>query len=245
MEIQLPDETQQGSLERGLSGRYALNLGDWLSEAWGRVSGNKGTIWLAMLLYVGLAFLIGLFFGLLGGTPQDVEQPGDLSLVSIIGDLVSAIVLMPMAVGFALFATAIALGYRPNPKSLFGWYDHTLKIVLTGVLMNLLILLGLLLFVLPGIYLAVSYQIALPLLVDKQLGPWQALETSRKIIWHNWFTVFVFDVLAVLLVVLSTALLGIPLIWVVPLLVIAFGILYRTLAGIEVATLQRVLAEDR
>ena len=245
MEIQLPDESRQGSLESGLAGQYELNLGDWLSEAWSRVSGNKGNIWIAMLFYVGLAFLIGLFFGLLGGTPESPEQPGELSLISILGDLVSMIVLLPMGVGLAFFATAIALGYSPNPKSLFGWYDHTLKIVLTGILMNLLILLGLLLFVLPGIYLAVSYQIALPLMVDKQLGPWQALESSRKIIWHNWFTVFIFDVVAVVLVAISTALLGVPLIWVVPFVLIGFGILYRTLAGLETATLQRTLTEDR
>lgn len=245
MEIQLPDESQQGSLQRGLAGDYELSLGAWFSEAWDRVSGNKRTIWLAMLLYVGLAFLIGLFFSLLEGAPPEPDTLQPPSLIAIIGDLVSAIVLMPMAVGLGFLATAIALGYRPNPKSLFGWYDQTLRIVLTGVLMNLLILLGLLLLVLPGIFLAVSYQIALPLLVDKQLGPWQALETSRKVIWHNWFKVFVFDVVAILLVGISTALLGIPLIWVVPFLVIAFGILYRNLVGIETATLQRALAEDR
>ena len=90
-----------------------------------------------------------------------------------------------------------------------------------------------------------SYQIALPLMVDKQLGPWQALESSRKIIWHNWFTVFIFDVVAVVLVAISTALLGVPLIWVVPFVLIGFGILYRTLAGLETATLQRTLTEDR
>ncbi len=245
MEIQLPDDSQQGSTERGLAGDYDLQLGAWLSEAWDKVAGNKGTVWLAMLFYVGLAFLIGLFFGLLDGTPSDPEALEAPSLISIIGDLVSAIVLMPMAVGLAFVATALALGYTPNPKSLFGWYDQTLKIVLTGVLMNLLILLGLLLFVLPGIYLAVSYQIALPLLVDKQLGPWQALETSRKVIGHSWFKVFVFDLIAIVLVGLSMALFGIPLIWVVPFLVIAFGILYRTLVGIETPTLQRTLAQDR
>lgn len=36
--------------------------------------------------------------------------------------------------------------------------------------------------VLPGIYLAVSYQLSLPLVADKGLGPWEAMETSRKIV---------------------------------------------------------------
>ena len=244
MEIQLPDASQQGSLERGLAGDYDLELGPWFNEAWSRVSGNKGNIWLAMAFYLGLAILIELFFGMLDGQGPAPGEVQDVTLISVLGDLVGAVVLLPMAVGLAFLATATALGYRPNPKSLFGWYDNTLKILLTSVLMNLLILLGLLLLVLPGIYLAVSYQIAVPLAVDKKLGPWAALETSRKIIGHCWFRVFAFDVAATLVVLGSLVLFGIPAIWTVPALVIAYGILYRTLVGIETDTLQRVMAED-
>ena len=244
MEIQLPDESQQGSLERGMAGDFDLQLGDWLGEAWSRVSGNKGNLWMAMLFYIGLAFLLGLFFSLLDGSSLDPTEVREPTLISFIGDVVSAIVLLPMALGLGFVATATALGYEPNPKSLFGWYDQAVKIVLTSLLMNILIVLGLLLFVLPGIYLAVSYQIAVPLAVDKKLGPWQALEASRKIIGHCWFTVFFFNLTAVILLTVSMVLLGIPAIWIVPALLIAWGILYRTLAGIETNTLQRVLAED-
>ena len=231
-----------GSLERGLAGDYSLALGAWLSEAWGRVSGNKGTIWLALLFYIGLAFLIGMFFGLLNTPPADPQEIQPPTLIETIGNIVSALVLMPMAVGLGFLGTAVALGHKPNPKSLFGWYDNTLKIFLTAILMNILIFIGLLLLVLPGIYLAVSYQIALPLAVDKKLGPWQALEASRKIIGHAWFTVLGFDIVATLLIGLSMVLLGIPLIWIAPAMLIAFGVLYRTVAGIEADTLDRVLA---
>lgn len=244
MEIRQAESTHRGSLERGLAGDFELSLGSWLAEAWARVSGNKGNIWMAMAFYIGLAFLLGLFFGLLDGSSPDSTEMQPPTVISVIGDIVSAIVLLPMAVGLGFIGTATALGYRPNPKSVFGWYDQTLKIVLTSVLMNLLLVLGLLLFVLPGIYLAVSYQIAVPLAVDKKLGPWQALEASRKTIGHCWFKVFAFDLLAVLLILASIMLFGIPAIWIVPALVIAWGVLYRNLAGMEAETLQRVLAED-
>ena len=242
MNVDQTGQVEQGSLEQGLAGDYHLSLGTWFSEAWGRVGGNKGTIWLAMLFYIGLAFLIGMFFGFLNGPapdPQEIQPP---TLIEFIGNLVSALVLMPMAVGLCFLATAIALGHSPNPKSLFGWYNHTLKIFLTAVLMNLMIVLGLLLFVLPGIYLMVSYQIALPLAVDKKLSPWQALETSRKVIGHKWFLVLAFDIVATLVIAISAVLLGIPMIWTVPAIAIAFGILYRTMVGLEPDTLDRTLA---
>ena len=235
-------EDSGGSLERGLSGDYDLQFGDWLSEAWDRVNGNKRTVWMAMLFYLGLAFLIGMFFGVLNTPPVDVSELQPPTLVEAIGNLVSALVLMPMAVGLAFLGTALAMGGKPNPKSLFAWYGHTLKIFLTGLLMNVLIFIGFLLLVLPGIYLAVSYQIALPLMVDKKLGPWEALEASRKIVGHHWFKVLGFDLVALLVIMLSAFLLGIPFIWTVPALVIAFGIMYRNMVGLEADTLDKVLA---
>ncbi|MEP5569384.1 MAG: hypothetical protein ABJN62_16200 [Halioglobus sp.] len=241
MEIQQSESVRRGSLEKGLAGDYELSLGSWLSEAWERVAGNKGTVWMAMLFYIGLAFLIGMFFGILNNGPVDPQEFQPPTVIETIGNFVSALVLMPMAVGLGFLATALAMGESPNPKSLFGWYDNTVKIILTAFLMNILIFVGLLLFVLPGIYLAVSYQLALPLAVDKKLGPWEALETSRKVIGHKWFMVLAFDVIAVVIIVLSSALMGVPLIWTVPMMLIAFGILYRTAVGIEPETLDKVL----
>ena len=131
---------------------------------------------------------------------------------------------------------------------MLGWYDSFGRLALTYLLIPLLfrravflLFIGFLLLVLPGIYLLVSYQIAMPLAVDKKLGPWEALETSRKIIGHRWFTVFGFNIVAMILVALSSLLFGIPLIWTVPMLVIAYGILYRNLAGLEPDTLRKVV----
>lgn len=243
MEIQGNDNPCQGTLETGKAGDYELSLGGLLSEAWGRVDGNKGTVWKAILIYSVLAFLIGLFFALLEGPPPDPDTLQPPTVIEMIGNLVSSLVLMPMGVGLCFLATAIALGKIPNPKSLFAWYDNTLKIFLTAILMNLLIGLGIILLVLPGIYLAVSYQIALPLMVDKKLGPWEALEASRKIIGHHWFLVLGFDLIALAVLVLSVVLMGIPLIWTLPTILIAYGVLYRTMVGIEPVTLDRVMAQ--
>lgn len=242
MEIQQSGEVQQGSLEKGLSGDYELSMGGLFSEAWSRVDGNKGTIWLSLLFYLGLALLIGMFFGIINEPSLDPQEMQPPTVIDMIGNLVSALVLMPMAVGLSFVSVAVALGLSPNPKSLFGWYDNTLKIFMTGVLANLMIVLGLLLLVLPGIYLMVSYQIALPLAVDKKLGPWEALETSRKVIGRHWFLVLGYDIAVGLVLTVSAMLLGIPLIWTLPLMVIAFGILYRTMVGIEPDTLERTLA---
>ena len=46
--------------------------------------------------------------------------------------------------------------------------------------------LGLLLLILPGLYLAIALSLALPLLVERELGVLDALTTSLKIVNAIW-----------------------------------------------------------
>ena len=53
-----------------------------------------------------------------------------------------------------------------------------------------LIALGLALCVIPGIYLAVAWCFALPLIIDKPMSFWDAMELSRKTVNQSWWSVF-------------------------------------------------------
>jgi len=209
----ISNETGQGSLEQGLAGNYQLCVGEVVQEAWGRVAGNNSALWIGALIYIAVHFGISLVLGLFVGGDAPSPAPD---------------------------AAAVASGRTAIPTSVFSWYDRFLKLVLTWILMVILILIGTVLLVLPGIYLAVSYQLALPLVADKGLGPWEALETSRKTVTHKWFTFFGLNVVAGLAATGSVLLLGIPLIWVLPACLIGIGIMYRNAIGVESATLQRV-----
>ncbi len=82
-----------------------------------------------------------------------------------------------------------------------------------------------------------GYYLAFPLIVDKNLGPWEALEASRKAVGKRWFAVFGFAFLLGLINMVAMIPMGIGLVWSVPLSVIAFGILYRNVFGCEAETL--------
>ncbi len=69
---------------------------------------------------------------------------------------------------------------KPHFKNLF-----VAGIIKTGVTM-----MGFMLLIVPGIYLSVAYWLAMPLIIDRELAPWQALELSRKAITKVWFQVF-------------------------------------------------------
>ena len=97
-----------------------------------------------------------------------------------------------------------------------------------------MILLGLVLLVLPGIYLAIAYGFAIPLALERGLSPWEAMETSRKAVTHRWFAFLGLSLVCALLLMLSVLTLGIAYIWVLPLCVLAYGIAYRNLFGLPV-----------
>jgi len=60
--------------------------------------------------------------------------------------------------------------------------------------------LGLLLCLVPGIYLLVSWIFVLPLVFDKKLEFWDAMEVSRQVVGRHWWAMFGAGVVAGLVV---------------------------------------------
>jgi hypothetical protein len=66
-------------------------------------------------------------------------------------------------------------------------------------------------------YLGVSWIFAYALVIDQGLGPWTALEVSRRVISRRWFSMFFLMICAGLLVALGLIGLGIGVIFTIPL----------------------------
>jgi hypothetical protein len=65
-----------------------------------------------------------------------------------------------------------------------------LQLFLVGLIVNLLVAAGLFLCILPGIYLAIAWIFAIPLVIDKKLEFWPAMELSRKVVSRHWWVIF-------------------------------------------------------
>ena len=77
-------------------------------------------------------------------------------------------------------------------------------LVLAGLVSGLLTGVGLVLCILPGIYLAVGYVFTLPLVIDKKMDFWPAMEVSRRVVHHHWWSM-----LALLIVIGLIAMAGV------------------------------------
>jgi hypothetical protein len=220
----------QGSLERGIAGHYEIRFDDVLSEGWGLVSGSKGVLLGGLALVV----LVSILFSMLSAL---VADPNDDSLGANLAEtliqIASGLVTYPLLAGMQLYAIRRAAG---DPRAAFNDVTSCMRLALPifglYLLQGLLTGVGFLLFVLPGIYLAVGYLLALSLFVERGLGIWEALETSRKAITHNWFLVFGILLIMGLGVTLASLLtLGIALIWLLPFAMLVIAVLYVRIFG--------------
>jgi uncharacterized membrane protein len=71
-----------------------------------------------------------------------------------------------------------------------GFNLAALDLTMTGLVKWLLTSIGLILCILPGIYLAVGYVFALPLVIDKKMEFWTAMEVSRRVVHAHWWSMF-------------------------------------------------------
>ncbi|WP_419174648.1 hypothetical protein [Desulfosediminicola sp.] len=215
----------------GDQGKVELPILGSLKEAWEQTNGVKGQIWLAILINIlVLAAIDGMVTGLAWLIPE-----GNVNIaVTVIGQLGSGVVSTILTAGLIYMGVKRLKEGDIRWQDLFSGFEVAGKVIVTWLLSLILLFIGYLLLVLPGIYLTVGYALALPLVVDKKLSPWQALETSRKAIHKVWWKFFALMLLLGLISFLAAIPLGIGLIWVAPMSVVLFGVVYQTIIPKEI-----------
>jgi len=217
----VPFASTPGAIQRAIAGRYRLGIEEILTEAWALIAGHKLKLNIAVAIYSAVAIVVALIVG--GIQILSAENV----LVVIVGELVYAWITLPIAMGLFAISLDRASGGDVLNDRLFAFFPMATRLLLATILMTLLIFVGYVLLILPGIYLSVAYLFALPLLVQERLGIVDALEASRKAITHRWFTIFGLLLVLTLVNGLAAIPLGIGLIWSVPLTVIAVGLAYK------------------
>ncbi len=105
------------------------------------------------------------------------------------------------------------------------------QLVAIGLVTSLFVTVGIFCLILPGIYLLVAYLFAAFLAVDKGLGFWDAMETSRRVITRNWWRVFGLILLGFPFLLLGAVALGVGIFVAIPLVVGAYVYAYEDLCN--------------
>jgi uncharacterized membrane protein len=190
-------------------------IGDVLKAAGEKQVGFK----LAFFIAVGLYFLIGIPIAV----AQAVTVGTGTGVASSLIDIFINILLYPLGLGFGLLGIRRALGKDTPVSTLWEPYSQFIPLIVMFVLMCVLIVAGFFLLILPGIYLAVAYSFAPYLIVEKNMGVWAALVTSRNAIPAYWWRYFGLMLILLLLCIVGTVPILIGLIWALPIMFIAIG----------------------
>lgn len=106
-----------------------------------------------------------------------------------------------------------------------------LPLMLASLVVTLLTTLGLLLLILPGIYLAVSYAFVYMLIVDHKLEFWCAMEVSRRVVTAQWWRVFGLMILGGIIAILGVLGLIIGIFITMPILIGAIAYAFEDLCN--------------
>lgn len=238
-----------GSVENALQGNYQIDVKAILNEAWqltlkSRLSINIGLLF-SIIIGMSVSFLVSDYLGGIEAVLQDPQA-------SMFLNIVVTIAVWPFIAGVEMMGVLHSVGMKTNAKMTFSFLQRASWVVLCALFTSVLISLGIQLLVLPGIFLAITLSLCIPLVVEKKMTPLKAIILSVQALRFKFISLFIiyfillmslimlFFPLALLLespmapIGFMIFLFGIT--YLAPLFYNTKGILYREIFGIQLAT---------
>ncbi|MCW8833561.1 MAG: hypothetical protein OQK09_00060 [Colwellia sp.] len=238
-----------GSVETALRGDYHIDVRAILTEAWqltlkSRLAINLGLLF-SLLLGMSISLLVSNY---LGGIEAVLEDPQ----LSMLLNIVVTIAVWPFIAGVEMMGVLHSVGMKTHMKMTFSFLQRASWVVLCALFTSVLISLGFQLFILPGIFLAITLSLTIPLVIEKKMTPMKAITISIQALRFKFLPLFViYFILLMSLVMLffplalllesTLAPIGIMIFifgssYLAPLFYNTKGILYREIFGISLAT---------
>jgi hypothetical protein len=187
-------------------GDYELDIGGCFSRSWELVKGNFWPVIGAstLVFFIIMAFnqITGLFTRptIQAMINQHQFSVGGILLILLVSILGAPVYVVLMAGLMKYFLNLIRGEPAAIGDAFAGFGPMTGQLILLGLVMNLLVLIGFVLCVIPGIFLQVAWLFAMALVVDRRMNFWDAMELSRKMVCRHWFVVFAFLIVYTLVV---------------------------------------------
>lgn len=207
-----------------LSRDYEVKIGDYFGRGW--------EIFKTYALgFVGYTLVFFLIAALLSQLPAPLGTRSEEELAG--GNLIFNILSPALSAGFYFVSFQVARNRPQNFSDFFNGFKKFLPLFLTSLVSGILIFLGMIALIIPGIYLAVSYMFAQLFVIDKNMSFWSAMETSRKLITKRWWSFFGLSLLLGLVVLAGFLLLGVGAFVAIPLVTCVITAAYEDIVGLN------------
>jgi uncharacterized membrane protein len=206
--------------------RKYFNFSDVLSYGW-RVM--KTNLW--FFVGVGFAFLIAIYLPAIARVvvkSLHLPKASDITLavlLQVLGFVINTVV----TIGLIKIALSFCDEQKPPFATLFDAWDCFWRYVVAAVLYSLIVLAGIILLIVPGIVWAVKFSLCYYFVIDKGLGPIQALKASSRTTMGVKWQLFGFGLLCGLINLLGLLCLVVGMFATYPTVLVASVLVYRQL----------------
>ena len=186
-----------------------------------KLSGNLGSIWKILIIALGISLASTCVLSILFN-----KMDADF-LDSLLG-----ILMMPLGIGTTAFFISLIENENFEAKDLFKYYHDFVKVIGITILMGLIVMLGYICFIIPGIILTLSYSLVPIILIKKpELGIVETLKYSREKMQGHKLDTFVLGLSFIGWAILGTLTFGILYIWLYPYMQLTFTKFYLNILG--------------
>jgi len=200
-----------------------------------------GIILLVGVIYFAVTFGVGLVVGLVdhalghstfGQTSYQMNFGLGFSTAqqnggSIAGILIKQLVSVFLSVGLTRIGLNVVSGREISVGMLFEGGRKFLPAVGATFLYMLMVSVGLLLLIVPGIYLAMRYGHYLTAMVDRNLGVMDSFAYSSKITTNNRMNLFLLALMTILISLAGCLVLCVGMLFAIPVVMLSWVVAYR------------------
>ncbi len=216
--------------QQGGFGNVKADIGDVLNYAFRVWKENLGILVAAAIMVIGVSIAFSIFNGVIdivlkGG----VDRPSNATsiLVSIFLSLTSFIVQTFIAIGYAKLQLALLRGQNASFGMLFGGGDRFLSTLGVSILLSI----GFLACIIPGIIVTLLYWPAYFLVVDQKKRVFESFSLARTITQGNELTSFLAALLAFGICMVGLLCLCVGVFVAQPLAMLLFPCAYLVMSG--------------
>ena len=176
------------------------------------------------LIIIGVNIIPGILSPILSNKELHLE------ILSFIVPLLGAILSMIVSLGIINFTLRIFDNKPTSYSSIFEKWQLVLLYFLASILYGLIIFVGFVLLIVPGIIWSIKFQFFPYFMVDRGTGIIESLKLSSKITNNNKWRLFLFGLVQGLVGFLGFLLLGIGILAAIPIGTMAEAYVYRKLS---------------
>ncbi len=193
---------------------------DAFADGWAKLKEH----WVFLLAaYATIFFASAVFTALSEGPYKGIEPTS--GIFAVIGGLLR----IWLNFNFLVITIHLFDGEKPKWTDLFLWHEETLSYVGASILYGMIVILGLVAFIIPGLYFMIKYCFYGFLIADKKVGAFDSLKMSGQLTDGVKWLIVGFTFASIGIIILGTLALGVGLFIALPVVSLALIFVYRSL----------------